>query len=52
MAIKRFGNETRAATRGLVAHRWQRGNSNNQCDNGKVRETRAESVRPEQFREN
>lgn len=47
MAIKRFGNEIRAATKGLDAHRWQRGNSNNQCDNGRVRETRAESVGPE-----
>ncbi len=47
MAIKRFGNETRDATRGMDAQRWQRENSNDQCDSGKVRETRAEPVRPE-----
>lgn len=47
MAIQRFGNETRAATRASDAHRWQRGNSNNRYDDGRVRETRAESVKPE-----
>lgn len=36
MAFKRIGNETRE---------WQRGSSCNQCDNGKVRETRAELER-------
>jgi hypothetical protein len=35
MAFKRIGNETRE---------WQRGNSNN-CDSGRVRETRAELER-------
>ncbi len=47
MAIMRFGNETRSASRRLDVRRWQRGNSNNRCDNGKVRETRAELARPE-----
>lgn len=36
MAFKRIGNES---------CEWQRGNSYNQCDDGKVRETRAELER-------
>ncbi len=38
MAVKRIGND---------ACDWQRGNSyNRQCDNGRVRETRAELAGP------
>lgn len=47
MAIKRFGNETRITSGTPDVHGWQRGSSNHQCDNGRVRETRAEPVRPE-----
>ena len=36
MAFKRIGNES---------HEWLRGHSSNRCDNGRVRETRAELER-------
>lgn len=42
MAIQRIGNETRDSPRKLEVERWQQENSSNRCDNGKVRETRAE----------
>lgn len=42
MTIKRIGNETRETSRFLEIFGWSRGNSHNRCDNGKVRETRAE----------
>jgi len=42
MAIQRIGNETRDSTRKLEVERWQRENSSNRCDDGRVRETRAE----------
>ena len=47
MAIQRIGNETRDSTRKLEVERWQRENSPNRCDDGKVRETRAEFAEPE-----
>jgi hypothetical protein len=47
MVIKRIGNESHAS-RQLGAKGWQRGNSYNRCDNGRVRETRAELVSPKQ----
>lgn len=43
MTITRIGNDTR--------DRWSRGHSYNQCDNGKVRETRAELESPEHTRD-
>ena len=48
MAIQRIGNETRDSTRKLAVERWQQENSSNRCDNGKVRETRAELAGLEQ----
>jgi hypothetical protein len=41
MTITRIGNETR--------DRWSRVSSYNQCDNGRVRETRAELDVPNTF---
>ena len=47
MAIKRIGNETRDATGKPEVERWHRENSSNRCDDGRVRETRAELAGPE-----
>ena len=48
MAIQRIGNETRDSTTSTVeVEQWQRENSSNRCDDGRVRETRAEFADPE-----
>jgi hypothetical protein len=47
MANQRIGNDTRMNNRETArSFGWQQGDHPNQSDNGKVRETRAEPVRP------
>jgi hypothetical protein len=47
MANPSIGNETRMNVQETVgSYGWQKATQPNQSDNGKVRETRAESVRP------
>jgi hypothetical protein len=47
MAIQRIGNETRDPSGKLEVEKMAARNSSNRCDDGKVRETRAELANPE-----